>query len=247
MQPPQQHAPQPIVTESVRPAGVFHDDWSDTFNLSWESGDIDDNNWHFVKEFHTHHLLGMIEDVYLSTTWKGNHNANCKIVLARGEFKHEIFSLNPFGHPSHGYSDATCHVLKTFNQFSGLFRGGDKLLLYYKVGDGEFKLKIKNFHMRLKGRTGTMGANGIIIVAARPAPVVIVEQRRAPMVVVAPRPVIVVAPRPRPVVVIAPRPRPVVVVAPRPRPVVVVAPRPHHTTVVVARGGHHGGGMGRRR
>jgi len=220
---------------------VANTKWEENINIAYDSKGIDDYAWHHVKDFHIPNHIIWMEHVNAQMEWKGNPASACKMVIMRGPI--EIHEIEAFRGPTGHYTENLGLIHSTHPGFVKHLKGGDRIAVYFMVGMGEHKLKVRNLHIKL---TGWYHHN---------KPLVIVEpMMRPPVVVVAPimrPPVVVVAPiRRPPVVIVEPRRAPMVVVAPVHRgPNVVVAGGGHRgPNVVVAggghHGGHHGGGMG---
>lgn len=129
--------------------------WTENVDLKWDSGALDDAQWHLVGQFSTPAGLACLDEIEANINWKGNPGACCKIVFLRGGTNH-VKEIIPFGHPTGGanYCQAGCkaHVLYHNNSFMGHYRPGDKIGVLFKVGLGQWKLKVKEMHIFLKGR-----------------------------------------------------------------------------------------------
>jgi hypothetical protein len=94
-----------------------------------------------------------MDELEASIEWKGNVDSNCKFAFIRnGEIVKEIL---PFGFPrTDKYTTPACkiHVLYNHDGFMGHYRPGDGIGIYMKVGVGEYRLKVNNLHVFMKGR-----------------------------------------------------------------------------------------------
>jgi len=129
--------------------------WIENVNLKWDSGNLDDSQWHLVSQFNTPAGLACLDELEANITWKGNPGSGCKIVILRGG-TNQVREIMPFGHPTMGgqYTQAGCkaHVMYHNGGFMGHYRSGDTIGVLFKVGFGQYKCKVREMHLFLKGR-----------------------------------------------------------------------------------------------
>lgn len=91
----------------------------------------------------------------------------------------EVKEVMPFGFPQvEKYTTPACklHVMYSNDGLMGHYRPGDKIGIFFKVGMGESRLKVRNLHVFMKGRMAKTQQN------AQGQTVIVQEQRQRSMV-----------------------------------------------------------------
>lgn len=104
--------------------------------------------------------LACMDELEASIEWKGNFDSCCKFVWMRNG--QEVKEVMPFGFPQvEKYTTPACklHVMYSNDGLMGHYRPGDKIGIFFKVGMGENRLKVRNLHVFMKGRMAKTQTN----------------------------------------------------------------------------------------
>jgi hypothetical protein len=101
--------------------------------------------------------LACMDEIKGKIEWKGNWDAECKLVYLRDD--KEMKECIPFGRPNPDNMTKTStdiHLVFGDNKFMAHYRSGDKIGILFKTGLGENRLKVPSIEISLKGRMAVM-------------------------------------------------------------------------------------------